>query len=199
MPALIRQSLQNRVIKASVRHKSVKLHGSLSNYGLVVPGKTLMFQIEIDNPMRLIIKSIQATLKQYRTIIDKETDLTIISTLLPGFESKRFNNEYRRSTYELPIPLEKCRLMAPTSSHKNIRYELDILCHLNCSFNNRFILTLPIICNTDHQPKLKIMDELKYLPRILQHLSNNEEEKPPPSYEDFIASEILPRYKDIIH
>jgi hypothetical protein len=199
MPALVRQSLQNRVIEVSVRHKSLKLHGTLSNYGLFVPGKTFMFQIEIDNPMRLIIKSIQATLKQYRTIIDEETDITIISTFLPGFESKRFNSEYRQSTYELPIPLEKCRLMAPTSSFKNIRYELYILCHLDCSFNNRFILTLPIICSTDHQPKLKIRDELKYLPRILQHLSNSEEEKPPPSYEAFMASVILPTYKDSIH
>jgi hypothetical protein len=43
------------------------------------------------------------------------------------------------------------------------------------------------------------MDELKALPEILQHLSNQEEENPPPSYEDFIVSEILPKYEDAIH
>ena len=89
--------------------------------------------------------------------------------------------------------------MAPTSHHKNVRYELHIQCHLNCSFNNHFTLTLPVICTTDHQPPLQIMDELKSLPGILQYLQNIEIEKPPPSYEDFIASEILPRYRDIIY
>jgi hypothetical protein len=43
------------------------------------------------------------------------------------------------------------------------------------------------------------MEELKSLPEIHQHLSNKKEEKPPPSYEDFMASEILPKYEDIIH
>jgi len=193
------QSLQNYVIEASAQHKDVKLRGILQNNGLVVPGQTLMLQIEIENPMRLTIKSIRAILKQYRTIIDEETDLIIFSSILPGFRPERFNSEYRQSTYELPIPLEKCRLMAPTSSHKKVRYELHIQCHLHCSFNNHFTLTLPIICTTNHQPTLKIMEELKSLPEIHQHLSNKKEEKPPPSYEDFMASEILPKYEDIIH
>jgi hypothetical protein len=200
MPIIIRQSLQNYVIDASARHKDVKLHGTLPNNGLVVPGQTLMLQIEIDNPVRLTIKSIRATLKQYRTIIDEETDIIIFSSMFPGFKPERFDSEYRQSTYELSIPPGKCRLMAPTSPHKNVRYELHIQCHLNCSFNNHFTLTLPVICTTDHQPTLKIMDELKYLPEILRQLSNKKKEEtpPPPSYEDFIVSEILPNYEDII-
>jgi hypothetical protein len=42
------------------------------------------------------------------------------------------------------------------------------------------------------------MDELRSLPEIPQFLSNREEEKPPPSYEAFIASEVLPKYEDTI-
>ncbi|CAF1013383.1 unnamed protein product [Rotaria sp. Silwood1] len=198
-PVVARQSLQNNIIDASVRHKDVKLYGALPNNGLVVPGQTLMLQIEIDNPMKVTIKLIRATLKQYRTITDQETDLIIFSFLLPGFKPKGFNSEYRQSSYELPIPMEKCRLMAPTSSYKSVRYELHIQCHLYCPFNNHFTLTLPIICTTDHQQPLKIMDELKSLPEVLQRLSSKQEEKPPPSYEDFMASEILPKYDDIIH
>jgi hypothetical protein len=114
MPVFIRQSLQNYVIEASARHKGVKLHGTLPNNGLVVPDPTLMLQIKIDNPMRLTIKSIRATLKQYRNIVDEETDVTIFSSILPGFKLERFNSKYRQSTYELLLPLEKCRLMTPT-------------------------------------------------------------------------------------
>ncbi len=198
MPVVTRRSLQNYAIEASARHKGIELHGALPN-GLVVPGQTHMLQIEIDNPMKTTIKSIRVTLKQYRNIVDEETEFTIFSSILPGFQRKGFNNEYRQSTYELPIPLEKCRVMAPTSSYKNVRYELHIQCHLHCLFNGHFTLTLPIICTTDHQRTLKIMDELKSLPEILQHLSNEEEENPPPSYDDFIASEILPKYEDTIH
>ncbi|CAF5010405.1 unnamed protein product, partial [Rotaria sp. Silwood1] len=194
-----RQSLENNIIDTSVRHKGVKLYGALPNNGLVVPGQTLMLQIEIDNPMKVTIKLIRATLKQYRTITDQETDFIILSFILPGFKPKGFNSEYRQSTYELPIPMEKCRLMAPTSSYKSVRYELHIQCYLHCSFNNHFTLTLPIICTTDHQKPLKIMDELKSVPEILRRLSSKPEEKPPPSYEDFMASEILPNYEDIIH
>ncbi|CAF2635133.1 unnamed protein product [Rotaria sp. Silwood2] len=193
------QSLKNNIIDASVRHKSVKFYGALPNNGLAVPGQTLMLQIEIDNPMKVTIKLIRATLKQYRNITDQETDFTIFSFILPGFKPKGFNSEYRQSTYELPIPIGKCRLMAPTSSYKGVRYELHIQCHLDCSFNNNFTLTLPVICTTDHQQPLKIMDELKSIPEILQRLSSKEEEKPPPTYEDFMASEILPKYEDIIH
>ncbi|CAF1188486.1 unnamed protein product [Rotaria sordida] len=198
-PVVTRQSLQNNIIDTSVQHKSVKLYGALSNNGLVVPGQTLSLQIEINNPMKVTIKLIRATLKQYRIITDQETDFIIFSFILPGFKSKGFNSEYRQSTYELPIPMEKCRLMAPTSSYKSVRYELHIQCHLYCSFNNHFTLTLPIICTTDHQQPLKIMDELKSVPEILRRLSNKKEEKSPPSYEDFMASEILPKYEDIIH
>jgi hypothetical protein len=89
--------------------------------------------------------------------------------------------------------------MAPTSSYKDVRYELHIQCHIHRLFNNHFTLTLPIICTADHQQTLQIMDELKSLPEILQHLSNNEEENPPPSYEDFIVSEILPTYEETIY
>ena len=199
MPVLIRQSLQNYVIEASTQHKNVKLHCTLPNNGLIVPGQTLMLQVEIDNPMKLIIKSIRATLKQYRNIIDEETNIPIFSFMLPGFKPERFNSKYRQSTYELSLPLEKCPLMAPTSSHKNVRYELHIQCHLSCSFNNHFALTLPIICTTDHQSPLKIIDELKSLSQILRNLSNPSEDTLPPSYEDFIASEILPTYEDIIY
>lgn len=199
MPIAIQQSLQNRHIEASARHKDVKLHSTLPNNGLIVPGRNLMFQIEIDNPTKVPIKSIRATLKQYRTIRDAETYFTIFSTLLPGFKSRGFNDEYRQSTYEIPIPLDKCRVMAPTSIYKNVRYELDIQCYLHCSFNNHFTLTLPIICTTDHQQPLKVIDELKSLPKLHQHLLRREEEKPPPKYEDFMASEILPKYEDIFH
>jgi hypothetical protein len=199
MPVVTRQSLHNYVVEASARHKGVKLHGTVPNNGLVVPGQTVTLQIEIDNPMKVTIKSIRATLKQYRNIIGEETDLTVFSTILLGFKQKEFNSEYFQSQYEIPIPLEKCRLMAPTSSYRNVRYELHIQCHLHFSFNNHFTLTLPIICTTDHQRPLKIMDELKSLPEILQHVSSEEEENPPPNYEDFIASEILPKYEDIIH
>ncbi|CAF4890631.1 unnamed protein product, partial [Rotaria magnacalcarata] len=73
--------------------------------------------------------------------------------------------------------------MPPTSSYKSVRYELDIQCHLNCSFNNQFTLTLPIICTTDHQQPLKIMNELKSVPKLLRRLSIKKEKKQPPSYE----------------
>ncbi len=199
MPVIARQSLQNNIIEASIRHKRLKLHGILSNSGLAVPGQSLMLQIEIDNPMQVTIKSIRATLKQYRNIIDEETHFTVFSSILPGFEQKGFNSKYRQSTYELSIPLEKCRVMAPTSSYKNVRYELHIQCHIDCLLNKHFTLTLPVICTTDHQRTLKIMDELKSLPGITQHRSNKDEEKSPPAYEDFIASEVLPKYEDIIH
>ncbi len=198
-PLTTQNSLSNNTIDASAQHESVKLHGTLPNNGLAVPGQPLILEIEIDNPMKVTIKSIRVTLKQYRNIIHQESDYIIFSSMLPGFKPNGFNSEHRQSTYELPIPLEKCRVMAPTSSYKNVRYELDIQCHTHCLFNNHFTLTLPVICTTDHQQTLKIMDELKSLPINLQNLSTNKEENPPPSYEDFIASEILPKYEDIIH
>ncbi|CAF3305308.1 unnamed protein product [Rotaria socialis] len=195
-PIFTRQSLQNNIVDARVRHKGVTVYGTLSNNGLVVPGQTLILQIEIDNPMKVTMKLIRATLKQYRHITDQDTDFTVFSFILPGFKPKGFNSEYRQSTYELPIPMEKCRLMPPTSSYKSVRYELDIQCHLNCSFNNQFTLTLPIICTTDHQQPLKILDELKSVPEILRRLTIRKEKKQPPSYEDFMASEILPKQRN---
>jgi hypothetical protein len=199
MPIVGRQSLQSYAVEASAQHESVKLHGNLPNNGLAVPGQALILQVEIDNPMKVTIKSIRVTLKQYRNIIYEETDFTIFSTLLPGFESKGFNSEYHKSTHELSIPLENCRVMAPTSSYKNVRYELHIQCHIHCLFNNHFTLTLPVICTTDHRRTIQIMDELKSLPEILQHLSIEDEDRhSPPNYEDFIASQTLPRYEDII-
>ncbi len=198
IPITSQQSLQNYNIKANIQHKGVKLHGCLRNNGLAVPGQTLMLQIEIDNPMEITIKSMRAILKQYRKIVDEETDFIIFSYNLPGFQLQGFKSKFRQSTYELSIPLEKCRVMAPTSSLKNVRYELHIQCHIHGLLKNHFTLTLPVICTTDHQQTLKIMDELKFLPEIPRPISNREEEKPPPSYEDFIASEILPKYEDII-
>jgi hypothetical protein len=176
----------------------VKLHGILPNNGLAVPGQTITLKIEIDNPMELTIKSLRATLKQYRKIVDEETGFIIFSFNLPGFQPQGFKSKFRRSTYELSIPREKCRVMAPTSILKNVRYELHIQCHIHCLLKNHFTLKLPIICTTDHQQTLKIMDELRSLPEIPQFLSNREEEKPPPSYEAFIASEVLPKYEDTI-
>ncbi|UJR32528.1 hypothetical protein I4U23_019990 [Adineta vaga] len=194
---LSHQLLQNYNIEGSIQYEGVKLYGILSNNGLMVPGCTHLLEIEIHNPMKVTIKSIRAILKQYRTITDEETDFTIFSSLLTVFKSKGFNNEYHQNIYELSIPLEKCQVMAPTSLYKNVRYELHIQCHIHGLFNSHFTLTLPIICTTDHQRTLKIMDELKSLPEILEHLSIDEEENSPPSYEDFIISEILPRYEDI--
>ncbi|CAF0874702.1 unnamed protein product [Adineta ricciae] len=191
------QLLQNYSIEGNVQYEGVKLHGVLSNNGLIVPGHCHMLEIEISNPMKTTIKSIRAILKQYRTITDEESDFTIFSTILTGFRPKGFSNEYHHNIYELSIPLDKCQVMAPTSSYKNVRYELHVQCHIHGFFNSHFTLTLPTICTTDHQRTLKIMDELKSFPEILEHLSIDEEENSPPSYEDFIISEVLPKYDDV--
>lgn len=187
----------NGSIEGDVQYEGVKLHGALSNHGLLVPGRSHAVQIQISNPMRVAIKSIRVTLKQYRTIVDEESDFTVISTLLTGPKSKGFNSEYHQSTYELFVPLEKCQLMAPTSSQHNVRYELHIHCHVHGLFKSHFTLALPALCSTDHQRTLKILDELKALPEILEHLSIDDEEPVPPSYADFVESEVLPRYEDV--
>ena len=192
LPIVLQKSLPSDEIEASIQYKNVTLRGILTNNGLVVPGKSLTLQTEIDNPTEVIIKSMRAILKQYRRIVEQETEFTIFSFNLPGFQPHGFKSKFRRSTYELSIPLEKCRVMAPTSTLKKVRYELHIQCHISCLFNSRFILKLPVISATDHQKKLKIMNEL-----IPRSLLDREEDKQPPSYEDFIASEILPRYEDI--
>ncbi|CAF2804245.1 unnamed protein product [Rotaria sp. Silwood2] len=79
--------------------------------------------------------------------------------------------------------------MASTSIYKNVRCQcqLNIQCYLHCSFNNYLILTSPIICTTDHQQTLKVIDQLKYLFEIHQHKTIKKEEKSLPSYEDFIV------------
>jgi hypothetical protein len=193
-----RQLLQHYTIEGSVQYEGVKLHGVLANNGLIVPGRSHTLEIQINNPMRVMIKSIRAVLKQYRTIAAEESDFTVFSTVLTGFKSKGFNSEYYQSSYELSIPLEKCQVMAPTSAQHNVRYELYIQCHIHGLFNSHFTLTLPAICTTDHQDTLQILDELKSLPEILEHLSIDDEENSPPSYEAFVVSEVLPRYEDVI-
>ncbi|CAF1488843.1 unnamed protein product [Adineta steineri] len=198
IPFTIRQSLQNYAIERSIQHEDVTLRGILLNNGFIVPGQIHILQIEIHNPMKVTIKSIRAILKQYRNITDEETDFTIFSTVLTEFKPKGFNNSYHQDTYELLIPLEKCQVMTPTSSYKNVRYELHIQCSIHSLFNSHFTLTLPVICTSEHQRTLEIMDELKSLPEILQYLSIDEENLPP-TYEDFVTSQPLPKYEDICH
>ena len=53
MPISMRQTLHNYVIEANAGHKDVRLHCTLPNNGLVVPGQTVMLQIEIDNPLKI--------------------------------------------------------------------------------------------------------------------------------------------------
>ncbi|CAF1396266.1 unnamed protein product [Rotaria sordida] len=72
----------NNVIEPSVQHKGGKLRGTLSNNGSAISDQTLMLQIEIDNPNKLIIKSIRAILKQYRLIKDQQTNIIIFSSVL---------------------------------------------------------------------------------------------------------------------
>ncbi|CAF1127761.1 unnamed protein product [Rotaria sordida] len=71
----------NNVIEPSVQHKGGKLRGTLSNNGSTISDQTLMLQIEIDNPNKLI-KSIRAILKQYRLIKDQQTNIIIFSSVL---------------------------------------------------------------------------------------------------------------------
>jgi hypothetical protein len=189
---VLQKSSLSDEIEASVQYKNITLRGILMNNGLAVPGQSLTLQTEIDNPMEITIKSMRAILKQYRRIVDEETEFTIFAFNLPGFQPQGFKSKFRQSTYELSIPLEKCRIMAPTSTLNKVRYELHIQCNISCLFNSRFILKLPIVCATDHQKKLKSLIE------IPQTLLDREEDKQPPTYEDFIASEILPSYEDII-
>ncbi|UJR19777.1 hypothetical protein I4U23_022911 [Adineta vaga] len=195
MPNFLRE---NFTVQSCIKYKSVKLHGILSNKGLIVPEKKFTLQIKLINPLQQIIKSIRIILKQYRFIIHEETDLTIFSFLLPGFESDKFHDQYRQCTYEFTIPLDKCRLMAPTSHLTHVRYELQIECYLNSSSKSHLILKLPIICTTDHQSTLNIPEEFQSIPEIIQYRLQNQEDKQPPSYEDFLASEILPTYNEII-
>ena len=188
-------SMSNSIVQSSIEYKSVELHCILlNNNGLIVPGQKLKLQIEIINPLEQIIKSIRVKLQQYRFIIHEETDLDIFSFVLPDFESKTFHDKYRKCTYELTISLNKCRLMAPTSHLKRVRYELQIQCYL---LKKDFVVKLPIVCTTDHQSTLNIPEEFQSISQITQYRLRNQQEKQPPTYQDFLASEILPKYNEI--
>jgi len=188
-------SMSNPIFQSSIEYRSVILHCKLLNQrGLIVPGGKISLQIELINPLGHIIKKMRVKFQQYRHILYEETELNVFSFGIPDFELKTFNEIYHKSIYEVIIPLEKCRLMAPTSRFKNVRYELQIEFHL---LQKIALIKFPAICSTDHQPVLNIPEEFQTISSVKQYRLQYEQDRPPPSYRDAIASAVLPQYHDL--
>jgi hypothetical protein len=153
----------------------------------ILPGQKISLDIDIENPKRLQIQNIQATLIQHRIIAQNHHAEIIFRMDLSNLSN--FNQTELHRTFDLQVPYGR---LSPTYNYtvqySNLLISTDIFYELELKVNVRGMLTemkisIPIIIGTDSS-----------LERYQQQRNSAETEMPiayedthlPPSYESLL-------------
>ena len=101
MDLRLMNGVQEMLHFAGQNRKQLRLQGCLLHGG-IVPGQSLSCQINLHNPERTRIKSIEATLVQHRQTAADQHNETICSVSLPGLGD--FNESHLQHHFDLLVP-----------------------------------------------------------------------------------------------
>ncbi|CAF0842364.1 unnamed protein product [Rotaria sp. Silwood1] len=184
------QPAQQPVPFTQSNRKKIQLNGYLLQGG-VVPGKSLSLQINLQNPKRIEIKRIEATLIQHRQVARSHHAEIIFRMDLPdirefsGADFNRMFNLQIPSVYLAPTYTYMSQCCGPSLSI-NFTYELKLEVKVRGLFTD-FTVSIPVIIGTE-----PTSDEQQLINSSVDMATPSapvyDYDEPPPAYESVVTN-----------
>jgi hypothetical protein len=177
--------------------KKLRVQGYIVRSG-VVPGDKISVQIDLQNPKRAEIKTIEATLIQHRQVVRSSHAQVILRTDVPNLHE--FNGTELQHTFDLSIPAV---YLSPTYTYLShysmpplgvsIHYELVLDVKVRGLFTD-FKMSVPMIMGTE--PSSNEQQQQQQL--AFQQQINNPVETPTASAPVYDYDDLPPSYESVV-
>jgi hypothetical protein len=173
-----RRNRKNFQLTANLQHRAI------------LPGQAISLDVNLENPKRLTVKRIEATLIQHREIA-KNVHSEIISRMdLPIQEDLNETEFHQAFSLHVPrghlLPTHHSMAQCSTLSiSTNIHYELKLEAKMHEMLDD-IVLSIPIIIGTKSSSELNQLEENSYIELPISYLAAIKQTDIPPTYESAV-------------